>query len=187
MLERAFGTAFEATMAARIWTPLGMTDAAWGAQAAAGSVTQPVAHTWVNGSWVAREAHDNPPPAAPAGTAHMSLTSWTRLVREVLRVEAGTSTIAPAVVARQTTSAAVAAGATTSYGMGWFITTGSWANGKVLFHDGTNGGNHSLAVIAPVRNVAFLVTTNGFDPGGRSWNAMNALIGRLEAFHFTGH
>ena len=110
----------------------------------------------------------------------MSLTSWARLVREVLRVEAGASTVAPAVVARQTTSSAVAVSATTSYGMGWFITTGSWANGKVLYHDGINTANHSLAVIAPARNVAFLATTNGFDPGGRSWKALNALIGRLD-------
>jgi hypothetical protein len=136
---------------------------------------------------VVREAHDNAPAAAPAGTAHMPLASWGLLVREILRVEAGTSSVAPAAVARQTTTAAVPVSSTTSYGMGWYVTTGSWANGKVLWHDGTNGGNHSLAVIAPQRNVAFLVTTNGFDPGGRSWNAMNALIGRLDVFHTTGH
>jgi CubicO group peptidase (beta-lactamase class C family) len=187
MLERAFGTSFEAAMAAQLYAPLGVTGAGWGPQAAAGSITQPVAHLWQpNGSWQVREGFDSPPAVAPAGAAHMSLTSWGRLVREVLRVEAGASTVAPAVVARQTTSAAVTVNATTSYGLGWFITTGAWANGKVLFHDGTNAGNHSLAVVAPLRNVAFLATTNGFDPGGRSWNALNALIGRLETFHTTG-
>ena len=77
--------------------------------------------------------------------------------------------------------------ATTSYGMGWLISTRTWANGKVLFHDGSNGANHSLAFVAPMRNVAFLATTNGFDPGGRSAKALDALIGRLETFHTTGH
>ena len=186
MLDRAFGTSYEAAIAAHVYAPLGVTDAGWGPQAAAGSTAQPVAHTWTNGSWVVREAHDNPPASAPAGTAHMSLASWGRLVREVLRVEAGTSSVAPAIVARQTTAAAVAVSATTNYGLGWFITTSSSANGKLLWHDGTNAGNHSLAVVDPLRNVALLVTTNGFDPGGRSWNAMNALIGRLETFHTTG-
>jgi D-alanyl-D-alanine carboxypeptidase len=187
MLERAFGIPFEAAIAAHLYTPLGVTDAGWGPQAAAGSTTQPVAHTWQpNGTWLAREGFDSPPAVAPAGAAHMSLTSWARLVREVLRVEAGTSTVAPAVIARQTTSAAVAVNATTSYGLGWYITTTSWSNGKVLWHDGINTANHSLAVIAPVRNVALLATTNGFDPGGRSWNALNALISRLETFHTTG-
>jgi CubicO group peptidase (beta-lactamase class C family) len=187
MLERAFGIPFEAAIAAYLHVPLGATDAGWGPTAAAGSTTQPVAHAWQpNGSWQVREGFDSPPAVAPAGAAHMSLTSWGRLVREVLRVEAGSSTVAPAVIARQTTSAAVAVNATTSYGLGWFITTTSWANGKVLWHDGTNTASHSLAVIAPMRNVAFLATTNGFDPGGRSWNGLNALIGRLETFHTTG-
>ncbi len=56
----------------------------------------------------------------------------------------------------------------------------------MLFHDGSNGANHSLAYVAPVRNVAFLATTNGFDPGGRSSRALDELIGRLSAFHATG-
>jgi CubicO group peptidase (beta-lactamase class C family) len=188
MLERAFGTSFEAEMAARIYAPLGVTDAGWGPQAAAASTTQPVAHVWEpNGSWLAREAFDNPPVYNSSGRAHMSLTSWGRLLREVLRVEAGTSTVAPAAVARQTTSAAVTVNATTSYGHGWLISTRSWANGKVLYHDGSNGANHSLAFVAPMRNVAFLATTNGFDaPGGRSTKALDALIARLNAFHTTG-
>jgi CubicO group peptidase (beta-lactamase class C family) len=187
MLERAFGVPFEAAVAAHLYAPLGVTDAGWGPQAAVGSVTQPVAHTWqANGTWLAREGFDSPLAVAPAGAAHMSLTSWGRLVREVLRVEAGTSTVAPALVAREITSPAVVVNATTSYGLGWYVTSASWANGKVLWHDGINTANHSLAVIAPMRNVAFLATTNGFDPGGRSWNALNALIGRMETFHTTG-
>ena len=188
MLERAFGTSFEAAMATQIHVPLGMTDAGWGPQAVAGSVTQPVAHLWdTKGSWLVLEAFDNPPVYNSSGRAHMSLASWGRLLREVLRVEAGISTVAPADIARQTTSAAVTVNPTTSYGMGWLISTRSWANGKVLFHDGSNGANHSLTFIAPLRNVAFLATTNGFDaPGGRSTKALDALIARLNVFHTTG-
>lgn len=188
MLERAFGTSYEDAMAARVYAPLGVTDAGWGPQAAAGSASQPVAHSWVSsGSWVAREAFDNPPVNNSSGRAHMSLASWGRVLREVLRVEAGAPTIAAASVAGQTTSAAVTVNATTSYGMGWLISTRTWANGKVLFHDGSNGANHSIAYVAPMRNVAFLATTNGFDaPGGQSTKALDALIGRLNAFHTTG-
>ena len=188
MLERAFGTSYEAAMASQVYALLGVTDAGWGPQAAAGSTTQPVAHELVpNGSWHALEAFDNPPVNNSSGRAHMSLASWVRVLREVLRVEAGAPTIAAANVAGQTTSAAVTVNATTSYGMGWLISTRSWANGKVLFHDGSNGANHSLAFVAPLRNVAYLATTNGYDPGGRSSQALNALIARLDAFHTTGH
>ena len=188
MLERALGTSYEDAMAARVYAPLGITDAGWGPQAAAGSVSQPVAHSWIsNGSWLAREGFDNPPVNNSSGRAHMSLASWGRVLREVLRVEAGAPTIAAAEVARQTTSAAVTVTPTESYGMGWSISTRSWAKGKVLYHDGSNGANTSLAIIAPMRNVAYLATTNGYDPGGRSIQALNALIARLDAFHTTGH
>jgi CubicO group peptidase (beta-lactamase class C family) len=188
MLERVFGTSYEAAMTTHIHTPLAMTDAGWGPQAAAGSSTQPVAHIWdPSGYWVALEGFDNPPVYNSSGRAHMSLSTWGRLVHEILRVEAGTSTVAPAEAAAQLTTAAVTLNPTTTYGMGWVISTRSWANGKVLFHDGSNGGNHSLTFVAPVRNVAYLTTTNGFDPTGRSFQALNALVGRLHAFHTTGH
>ena len=187
MLERAFATTYEAAMAAQLYAPLGVTNVGWGPQAAAGSTTQPVAHLWdPNGSWLVREAFDNPPVYNSSGRAHMSLASWGRVLREVLRVEAGAPTLASGDVARQTTAAAVTVNPTTSYGLGWLISTRSWANGKVLYHDGSNGANHSLAFVAPMRNVAFLATTNGYDPGGRSSKALDALIARLNAFHTTG-
>ena len=70
--------------------------------------------------------------------------------------------------------------------MGWFISTRPWANGRVIYHDGTNTANLSLTYVAPVRNVAFLATTNGYDIGGRSAYALEALIQRLLIFHETG-
>ena len=171
-------------MTAHVFAPLGMTDAGWGPQAAVGSTTQPVAHRrQSDGSWVVLEGYDLPPMFNSAGTMHMPLASWGRFVREVLRVEAGTSTIAPAAIARQTTSAMIATGPAGSYGMGWDVLTRPWANGKVLYHTGTNQGNGSLTYVAPLRNVAFLVTTNGFEPTGQS---LEVLANRLITFHNTG-
>ena len=187
MLERVLGTSFEAAMAARVFAPLGMTDAGWGPQAAVGSTTQPVAHRrQSDGSWAVLEGFDLPPVFNSSGTMHMSLASWGRLVREVLRVEAGTSTVAPAAFARQTTSEVIGAGPGASYGMGWLISTRAWADGKVLYHSGTNTGNGSLTFLAPTRNVAFLVTTNGWDPNGPTSQALSELLARLVTFHNTG-
>ncbi len=185
MLERVFGTPFEAAMATHVFAPLGMTAAGFGPQAAAGSTTQPVAHYWENGAWRVLENKYDPPVIGPGGAAHMSLTSWGRLVREVLRVEAGTPTLVPAAIGRQTTTPVIAVGPGLSHGLGWGISSRVWANGKVLSHDGSNGGNYSRAVLAPLRNVAFLVTTNGYaDP--RSPQAVNALHARLIAYYDTG-
>jgi CubicO group peptidase (beta-lactamase class C family) len=187
MLDRAFGTPYEDAVRGRVYAPLGITDAGWGPQAAAGSATQPVPHTWTSSTWVAREAFDIPPINNPSGRVHISLASWGRVLREVLRVEAGAPTIAPASVAGQTTLAAVTVNATTSYGMGWLISTRTWADGRILFHDGSNTANHSMAVVAPMRKVAFLATTNAFDTGGgQTTKALDALILRLNVFHSTG-
>ncbi|MES2521442.1 MAG: serine hydrolase [Gemmatimonadota bacterium] len=186
MLERAFGASFEAAMIARIFTPLGMTGANWGPQAAVGSTTQPLPHRrQSDGSWSVLEAYGLPPVFNVSGTMHMSLATWGRFVREVLRVEAGTSTVALAAVARETTSEVIAIGPGTSYGMGWVVATRPWANGKTLDHNGSDGGNFSLAVLAPVRNVAFLITTNGVDPSG-TVQALGGVHARLVAFYNTG-
>jgi CubicO group peptidase (beta-lactamase class C family) len=113
----------------------------------------------------------------------MSLASWGRFLREVLRVEAGTSTVAPAAIARQTTTAIITTGPNLSYGMGWGIVPRPWATGRVLYHTGTNQGNGSLTYVVPQRNVAVLVTTNGFEPTGQ---VLEVLAGRLITFHNTG-
>ncbi len=187
MLERVFGTSFEAAMAAQVFAPLGMSDAAWGPQAAAGSTTQPSSHRrQSDGSWLVLEGYDLPPVFNSSGTMHMPLATWGRLLREVLRVEAGTSTLAPAPVARETTSGVIATAPGESYGMGWVVSARAWANGKVLYHSGSNGGNGSLTFLAPQRNVAFLVTINGWDPDGSTNQALDGMIARLIAFHNTG-
>jgi CubicO group peptidase (beta-lactamase class C family) len=131
------------------------------------------------------EGYDILPVFTSSGTMHMSLASWGRFVREVLRVEAGTPTLTSAAVARQTTSEMVSVAPGVAYGMGWFVTTRVWANGKMLDHTGSNGGNVSFAALAPVRNVAFLITTNGHDPSAAT-PALYALHGRLVAFYNTG-
>lgn len=187
MVERAFGTSYEAAMAAYIHTPLAMTEVGWGPQAEAGSTTQPVPHVWwPTGSWLVLEGYDIAPANNSSGRAHMSLESWGRFIHEILRVEAGSSTVATTTIAQQTTSTVIPIVPGTSYGMGWVISTRPWANGKVLFHDGSNGANHSLTFVAPELDVAFLATTNSFDQSGRSWQALNALIMRLVTFHETG-
>jgi hypothetical protein len=106
-------------------------------------------------------------------------------VREVLRVEAGTPTLAPAAVAREMTSEVIPTGPNSSYGLGWGITTRAWANGKMINHAGSNGANESLAILAPSRKVAFIATTNGY-ASERSGKALNDLIGRLIVYHDTG-
>jgi CubicO group peptidase (beta-lactamase class C family) len=186
MLERALGVSFEEAMARHVWTPLGITNAGWGAQAAAGSSEQPVSHSWQDGAWRVREAFDNPPVYASAGGAHMTLDGWSRFLQEVLRMEAGTTSLAPLAIQRETT-ASIAATGSDAYGLGWFITSRSWAGGRTLTHNGTNTGFGSVTWMAPLRGFAVLATTNSWDTvGNRSASAMDVLVGRLISFRETG-
>jgi CubicO group peptidase (beta-lactamase class C family) len=188
MVERALGVTFEDAMAARVFTPLGITSAGWGPQALAGSTNQPVAHTLVNGQWVARENFDNPPVYASAGGAHMSIDAWSRFLREILRLEAGSPTIVSVAAGSETTRSITTIAGSDGYGLGWLVTSRSWANGRTLTHDGTNTGNHSVTWMAPGRGFAVLGVTNAYDPAAtaRTARALDALAGRLIAFHNTG-
>jgi CubicO group peptidase (beta-lactamase class C family) len=188
MLERAMDESFEDAMASRIFTPLGIADAGFGPQDAAGGSAQPVGHRWQGGQWVAVERFDNPPVYASAGGAHMSIGSWARFLQEVLRLEAGEPTIVSVEAGQQTTSAVTPMGGDNAYGMGWVITSRSWAGGKTLTHDGTNTANSSVTWMAPLRGFAVLAVTNAYDgsQNSRTWRALDALSARLITYHQTG-
>ena len=189
MLERALGVPFEEAMATHVFAPLGIDDAGFGPQASAGTSLQPVAHSLVNGNWVARENFDNPPVYASAGGAHMSLGSWSKFIQEVLRLEAGTPSIVSIAAGSETTAPITAISANDSYGLGWLITSRSWADGRTLTHDGTNTANHSVTWLSPGRGFAVLAVTNSYDGGSsaRTGRALDALAARLITFHDTGH
>lgn len=188
MIERALGTDFETAMGQYIFGPLGISDAGYGPQATALSTLQPAAHRLVNGQWQTLEAFDNPPVYSSAGGVHMSAPSWAKFLREVLRVEAGTSTVVTPAVGRVTTTGIVTTSGTDTYAMGWAVTSRTWAEGRTLTHSGTNTGNHSVTWMAPLRGFAVLAVTNCYDgtDTARSSRALDAVASRLIAFYNNG-
>lgn len=189
MIERVLGGTFEDEMDEHVFTPLGIDDAGFGPQAPVGSTLQPVAHSLVNGQWVAREGFDNIPVYSSAGGVHMSVESWSRFLREVLRLEAGSPTIVSDAVGSETTAAHVTISASDSYGLGWIITSRTWANGRTLTHSGTNTGNYSVTWMAPNRGFAVLGVSNSYDSSDNAVTAraLDALAGRLIHFYNTGN
>lgn len=188
MLERALGTTFEDAMQTYVLEPLGIDDAGWGPQADHASSSQPVAHRLVNNQWQALEAFDNPPVYASAGGAHMSVGSWSKFIQEVLRLENGTPTIVSLAAGSETTRPLTLIAGSDFYGMGWVITSRSWANGRTLTHDGTNTGNYSVTWVAPERGFAVLGLSNSYDAGAtaRVSTAVDVLMGRLISYYETG-
>lgn len=185
MIERAWSSTYENLMATRIFTPLGMTDVGWGPTAPAGSSEQPQGHRLLGGAWSVCEGCDNLPGLSSAGTVHMPLRSWARLIRELLLADQGRSTLLTQTTARYLTTNAVPAGGGTNYGMGWSIGTGAQ---RFAAHDGSNVSNHSRAFVYLDAGVAFLGVTNAAElgPTGRSTLALAAMMTRLDSYWQNG-
>jgi CubicO group peptidase (beta-lactamase class C family) len=184
MVERAWSSTYEALMSSRIFQPLGITDAGWGPTTAAGANDQPVGHRLQGNTWTPCEACDNPSGLSSAGTVHMSLRSWARIIQELLLADAGRSPRLTQATARYLTTNAVPANGGGSYGMGWGVTPGAQ---RLVGHDGSNNLNHSRALVYLDGGVAFLLTTNAADlAGGRSGDALAALQLRLDNYWQSG-
>ena len=68
-------------MRKRLFQPLGMSTAGFGAMGTPGKVDQPWQHTEVDGKWTPvapGPLSDNPPAIGPGGTVHMSLGDWAK-------------------------------------------------------------------------------------------------------------
>jgi len=120
----------------------------------------------------------------------MTLGDWSIFIREVLRADAGQSTLMPKETARLLTSAATPSSANRAYGYGWEVITSQPANNRYVTHDGSNNRNRSRASVFLDSGVAFLMVTNAGDavsPNGGPPNlALNALQPRLQTFRQTG-
>lgn len=169
--ERAAATPFEQLLAERLFEPLGMDAAGFGAPGDAAQVDQPRGHTGLG----ARaqpinpgEMADNPPAIAPAGTVHASLRSWARYVamhasrNQLLSEESFARLHTPP------------PGGT--YALGWGVTKRPWG-GTVLTHSGSNTLWYAVTWIAPELDFAVLVTCNiGGDAGARACDAASAAL-----------
>lgn len=168
IVEKVLDKPFEQVMAERLWGPLGMTNAGWGAAGTA--LDQPAGHILdANGTRTivlpTSPNADNPPHYGPAGRAHMSIGDWARFTQALLRAEGGRDTpVLSATAWKALTQGFVATGPGTSYGYGLGVSSRSWAGGRALSHDGTNTRHYAVTWIAPQRDFAVLLATNQYGP-----------------------
>ncbi len=180
MIERAYGSPFEAVIQAQLFDPLGVDRAGWGPQTAPGASDNPVPHSWNGGGWVPCEGCDNPPWLSAAGRMHVPLDQWARIIQEMMVAENGESTLVSQATGGLLATGVVPMNQSSEYGYGWVVLDREWAHGDAFTHTGSNTINHSMAWGAHNRDVAFLAVTNARDAQGqRTAQALNAMIGAI--------
>lgn len=158
MLERITGREWESLIRERLFQPLGMSTAGFGAPGDASTVDQPWGHerALLGLKPIAPGPQaDNPPAIGPGGTVHCSLRDWARFVSlQLPRALDDKSLITPQTLRRlhQRPEAG-------NYAMGWVHADRSWG-GHVAMHNGSNTLWFAVVWIAPERNFALLACTN---------------------------
>ncbi|MFM9994315.1 MAG: serine hydrolase domain-containing protein [Phycisphaerales bacterium] len=184
-------TPWEDLMRGRLFHPLGMTSAGFGAPGTPGAVDQPWGHTAIGTPIEPGPNADNPAAIGPGGTVRLSLRDWAQFVALHLREAAPGE---PAVV----TAESLALLHTPphdgfgDYAFGWSVGTRGWAKGdapgdtgRTLSHNGTNTLWYAVTWLAPERGFAVLVATNqGGDAGAKATD--DAAAAMIRAYRSIG-
>ena len=158
MLEALTGKLWEDLMRERLFSPLGMTSAGFGAPGKPGQVNQPRGHTASECKPIEPgPIADNASVVGPAGTVHASMTDWTKYAIQHLRGARGESGL---LLQRETFHAMHRDRDDLGYGLGWDVTERDWAAGTALTHAGSNTLWYAVIWIAPERDAAFLAAAN---------------------------
>lgn len=154
MAERITGQSWETLMKTRIFDPLGMTSAGFGAPGTSNQIDQPWGHYKSNGQWIAIQS-DNPEAIGPAGTVHCNIEDWVKFID--LFLKKGNTSILNRNLLDQLIEPI------DDYACGWGIVQREWAGGTVLSHNGSNNMWYVSVWVAPEINRAFIAGTNSSD------------------------
>ena len=175
--DRAGKDSWESLVKKRIFAPLEMKSAGFGAAGTRGKIDQPLPHDEAGKPVEPGPNADNPPVFGPAGRVHCTLGDWGKFVADQLKGSKGEKGLLPAAAYKklQTPSA-----------KGLDYTPGGWQYyklpaGVILGHDGSNTLNHATAILVPSKDVAILIVTNqgGKKAGLACHQLRDALMKRL--------
>ncbi|MDA0933689.1 MAG: serine hydrolase [Planctomycetota bacterium] len=180
VVEELADAPWEELMAERVFGPLGIDSAGFGAPGSADAVDQPRGHRAEGPGIPPGRSADNPASLGPAGTVHMELSDWARFVSLHLGARRGEA----AIVSGQALAAmhdGVPREDGGRYALGFGVTQRGWADGPILSHTGSNTMWFCVVWAAPDEDFAVLAACNlGGDKGSAATDrACAALIGRF--------
>lgn len=180
MAEKVTGTSWEVLARDKVFRPLGMTTAGFGAPGTRGKNDQPRGHKADGAPVEPGPGADNPAAIGPAGTVHCSIGDWAQFVAAHLP-SARLKLVKPETLEKLHTAAAAAPGEPKS-AMGWMIADNQpWAGGPALTHAGSNTMWYAVAWLAPAKDFAVVIACNQAHPA-----ACNDAALALIADHFAG-
>ena len=134
MAEKVTGKSWEDLMREKIFRPLGMTTAGFGAPGTRAKNDQPRGHKADGSPVEPGPGADNPVAIGPAGIVHCSIGDWAKFAAANLP-SAKTKLVKPETLEKLHTPAP----GEPKYAMGWIIADGQpWAGGPALTHAGSN-------------------------------------------------
>jgi CubicO group peptidase (beta-lactamase class C family) len=151
MLEKIAGKPWEDLITEKLFKPLHMDSAGFGAPGTIGKVDQPWGHTRES---LPRQS-DNPPAIAPAGRVHCSLDNLARYAISQMEGEQNGGLLKAETFRKLHTPPAGE-----NYACGWRVLNRGWAGGRVLTHSGSNTMWYMVMWLAPEKDFSVIVATN---------------------------
>jgi CubicO group peptidase (beta-lactamase class C family) len=165
IIENATGRPWEEVIQQRLFTPLGMKSAGFGAPGTVDVVDQPRGHRKRGKPVLPGPEADNLPICGPSGTVHCSLLDWGKFAAlhatrgdscpGLLKRESFDTLHRPVKSAEGEPYLDKFAQGSDGYAMGWYV-----FNGGRLVHTGTNTFWYAVQVVIPDRRVSVLVACN---------------------------
>ncbi|MCB2220687.1 MAG: beta-lactamase family protein [Bacteroidetes bacterium] len=159
MAEQVTGLSWEILMKNRLFDPLDMSSAGFGAPNTHNQIDQPWGHSksWFGNKWKPDQS-DNPEALGPEGRVHCSIEDWAKFLSLYLTGD-------NPVLEQKYLKKLIEPVGDHFYAGGWGVAEQTWAKGKMLSHSGSNGIWYCSVVITPDLNRAFIVATNSCDFG----------------------
>ncbi len=160
MAEKVTGKSWESLMREKVFAPLGMKTAGFGAPGVAGKNDHPRGHGVAGSPVEPGPGADNPVAIGPAGIVHCSVEDWAKFVAANLPGSKN-ELVKPETLKKLHTPAE----GEPKYAMGWGIADNQpWAGGPALTHAGSNTMWYAVAWLAPAKDFAVLVACNTANP-----------------------
>jgi CubicO group peptidase (beta-lactamase class C family) len=177
MIERRAGKPWEQLITEKLFKPLRLKSAGFGAPAKKpAAIDQPWGHTADGHPVTPGPRADNVPAIGPAGTIHMSLPDLARYAQWHLREN---GPLEPPLIKPETLRFLHGAGEPDGYQFGWERLSRTWAGGQALYHNGSNSMFYAVIWLAPERNFGLIVASN--QGGSDAEKACDAMAGKMAA------